>query len=250
MLSFMLLKVALRSRYLQYRGSLTVYIVMRLMAKLYKALFVTCDSIVIPTIWGSRFLLPKNHSFAENRYLSLMLGLVEPQWRDYFDQYIVKSRVFIDVGAASDGYYTIRACKLNPRIKVVAVEPLPNEFEYLLLNIKLNSYIDRVMLVNVALGKEQGTIELSRQKITCLTLDDLVQNLQLPSVDVIKIDVEGVGAEVVEGGLKTIRGYKPIIFFEVHNTSEKQTIRKLKRRGYEVIERNGDMYILLPSISG
>jgi len=132
---------------------------MRLMAKLYKAFFVMCDSIVVPTIWGARFLLPKDYSFAENRYLSLMLGLVEPQWRDYFDRYIVKSRCFLDIGAASDGYYTIRACKLNPRIKVVAVEPLPTEYRYLLLNISLNSCSDRVIPINAALGKEQGIIE-------------------------------------------------------------------------------------------
>ena len=228
---------------MQYRGSLIVYVAMRLMAKLYKALFVACDNIIVPTVWGAKFLLPKGHSFAESRYLTL-LGIIEPQWRDYFDRYIVKSRVFIDVGAASDGYYTIRACKLNPRIKVVAVEPLPTEYKYLLLNVKMNSCTDRVIPINVALGKEQSVIELSKQKVMCLTLDDL-QNLGFPSVDIIKIDVEGAGAEIIEGGLKVIRNYKPIIFFEAHNTSEKQAIKELKNIGYEVIERHGDMYILI-----
>jgi len=246
LLSSVLPKVALRSRYLQYRGSLTVYLVMRLMAKLYKAFFVMCDSIVVPTIWGATFLLPKDHSFAENRYLTLMSALVEPQWRDYFDQYIVKSRCFLDIGAASDGYYTIRACKLNPRIKVIAVEPLPTEYRYLLLNISLNSCSDRVIPFNAALGKEQGIIELSKQKVRCLTLDSLLQNLEVPSVNIIKIDVEGAGAEIIKGGLKTIHSYKPIIFFEVHNTPEKQIIRELRGMGYKVIERYGDMHILLP----
>jgi hypothetical protein len=110
---------------------------------------------------GCRFRLPKNRSFAENRYLSLMLGMVEPQWKDYFDRYIVKSRVFLDIGAASDGYYTFRACKLNPRIKCVAVEPLPTEYRYLLLNIDLNSCSNRVIPINAALGEEQRVIELS-----------------------------------------------------------------------------------------
>jgi len=73
-----------------------------------------------------------------------------------------------------------------------------------------------------------------------------LQNLKLSSVDIIKIDVEGAGAEIIKGGLKTIHSYKPIIFFEVHSTPEKQIIRELRDMGYKVIERYGDMYILLP----
>jgi len=209
-----LFKIALRSRYLQFRGSFIVYIVMKSIAKFYKVLFFACDDIVVSTVWGARFRLPKSRSFAENRYLSLMLGMIEPQWKDYFDRYIVESRVFLDIGAAGDGYYTVRACKLNPRIKCVAVEPLPTEYRYLLLNIDLNSCSNRVIPINVALGEEQRVIELSKQKVKCVTLDSLLQNLKLPSVDIIKIDVEGAGAEIIKGGCKTIQRYKPIIFFE------------------------------------
>jgi hypothetical protein len=221
---------------------------MKSIAKFYKVLFFACDDIVVSTVWGARFRLPKSRSFAENRYLSLMLGMVEPQWKDYFDRYIVESRVFLDIGAAGDGYYTVRACKLNPRIKCVAVEPLPTEYRYLLLNIDLNSCSNRVIPINVALGEEQRVIELSRQKVKCVTLDSLLQNLKLPSVDIIKIDVEGAGAEIIKGGCKTIQRYKPIIFFEAHNISEKQMIHKLRNIGYKAIERHGEMYILLPSI--
>jgi len=66
-----------------------------------------------------------------------MFGLVEPQWRDYFDKHIAKAKYFIDIGAASDAYYTIRAAKLNPSIKIIAVEPLPTEYKYILCNITL-----------------------------------------------------------------------------------------------------------------
>jgi hypothetical protein len=220
---------------------------MKSIAKFYKVLFFACNGIVVPTVWGARFRLPKNNSFAENRYLSLMLGLVEPQWKDYFDRYITKSRVFLDIGAASDGYYTVRACKLNPRIKCVAVEPLLTEYRYLLLNIDVNSCSSRVIPINAALGEEQREIELSKQKVKCITLDSLLQTLKLESVDIIKIDVEGAGAEIIKGGRKTIQDIRPIIFFEVHNISEKQMIQKLRNIGYKAIERHGEMYILLPS---
>jgi hypothetical protein len=75
-----------------------------------------------------------------------------------------------------------------------------------------------------------------------------LQNLRLPSVDITKIDVEGAGAEIIKGGRKTIQRYKPIIFFEVHNISEKQMIQKLRNMGYKAIGRHGEMYILSPSI--
>jgi hypothetical protein len=126
-------KVALRSRYLQFRGSFIVYIIMKSIAKFYKVLFFAYDGIVVPTVWGARFRPLKNNSFAENRYLSLMLGIIEPRWEDYFDRYIVESRVFLDIVTASDGYYTVRACKLNPRIKSVAVEPYGTDKFYLSL---------------------------------------------------------------------------------------------------------------------
>jgi len=102
---------------------------MVLFAKAYRLLFIGQSHVVLPTIWGARLIIPKN-SFAANRYATLMLGLVEPQWKNSFEQATAKARVFIDVGAASDGYYTLRACKINPEIKIVAIEPLRNEYRY------------------------------------------------------------------------------------------------------------------------
>lgn len=238
-------RVTSRTRLLQYRGSRTVYITMMSFAKLYHLLFAGREYIILPTLWGVRLYIPKS-SFASSRLLTLMLSLVEPQWRDYFDYYIARSTVFIDIGAASDAYYTLRSCKLNPRIKAIAVEPLVNEYKYLLLNVKDNSCIDRVIPINVALCEEEKVIEMSGQKIKCLTLDNLVETLKLPSVDVIKIDVEGAGAEIIRGGIKVIHNYKPVIFFEVHNISEKLVVERLEGKGYVAIERYGDMYILLP----
>jgi len=118
-----------RSKIFRYRGSKFIYLLMVLFAKAYRLLFIGRSHVVLPTIWGARLILPKN-SFAANRYATLMLGLVEPQWKNSFEQATAKARVFIDVGAASDGYYTLRACKINPEIKIVAIEPLRNEYRY------------------------------------------------------------------------------------------------------------------------
>jgi len=70
--------------------------------------------------------------------------------------------------------------------------------------------------------------------------------LRLPCIDVIRIDVEGAGAEIIKGAIKTIIKCKPVIFFEVHNKAERLAIKELKNLDYTAIERFGDMHILIP----
>jgi precorrin-6B methylase 2 len=220
---------------------------LKLLGRLYKIMFILSRDVTVPTLWDTVLRLPKSRSYAdEGRYLTLMLGLVEPQWKDYFDKYIVNAQIFIDIGAASDAYYSIRACKLNPRIRVIAVEPSPLEYGYMILNISQNKCDQNVLPVNIALCKKEGLIDISGHKIECVTLDTLVTKFSLNKVDVIKIDVEGAGGEIIEGGIKTITSHKPVIFFEVHNNSERIAIKRLKKIGYRIIKRHGEMYILLP----
>jgi len=239
-------KVVLRSRFLQYRGSHTIYLFLRVLAKVYRTMFILASDIFVPTIWGAKFILPKSRSFAESRYFTIMLGLVEPQFRDYFDKYIVKAKYFLDIGAASDAYYTIRACKLNPSIKIIAVEPLSTEYKYMMRNIALNSCTHNVIPLNIALSSTEGTITISNQKIPCTTIDTLVKKLHLPCIDVIKIDVEGAGAEIIKGATKTITKCKPVIFFEVHNKAERLAVQKLESIEYRAIKQYGEMFLLIP----
>jgi precorrin-6B methylase 2 len=209
-------------------------------------MFILASDIFVPTIWGAKFILPKSRSFAESRYFTIMLGLVEPQFRDYFDKYIVKAKYFLDIGAASDAYYTIRACKLNPSIKIIAVEPLSTEYKYMMRNIALNSCTHNVIPLNIALSSTEGTITISNQKIPCTTIDTLVKKLHLPCIDVIKIDVEGAGAEIIKGATKTITKCKPVIFFEVHNKAERLAVQKLESIEYRAIKQYGEMFLLIP----
>jgi hypothetical protein len=89
------------------------------LAKVYRAIYLHSNSL------GCKVCVAKSGSFAESRYFTIMFSLVELQWRDYHDEYITNVKYFIDVGAASNTYYTIRACKLNSSIKIIAIEPLP-----------------------------------------------------------------------------------------------------------------------------
>lgn len=76
----------------------------------------------------------------------------------------------------------------------------------------------------------------------------LVQNVGLQVVDVIKIDVEGGGYEVIMGGMSIIKRHKPVIFFEVHNAKERKALEMLNNLGYNIMEKPGDMYIAFSNI--
>jgi hypothetical protein len=71
-------KVVLRSRFLQYRGSYAIYLFLRVLAKVYRVMFVLANDVFVPTLWGAKFILLKSRSFAESKYFTIMFGLVEP----------------------------------------------------------------------------------------------------------------------------------------------------------------------------
>ncbi|AEA11526.1 hypothetical protein TUZN_0020 [Thermoproteus uzoniensis 768-20] len=174
-----------------------------------------------------------------------MFGLVEPQWRDYFKEAVKSAKVFIDVGSASDGYYALLSTKFNRKILVVAVEPSPTEYRYLLYNVTINNVKNNILCLNIGLSDQSGRIMIENKNIYLIKLDELVNVLKLDTVDLIKLDVEGAGGKIIAGAVKTIEKFKPIIFFEVHNDDERRAIRKLSKMGYKIYKQPGDMYILI-----
>ena len=65
-----------------------------------------------------------------------------------------------------------------------------------------------------------------------LTLDEF----GLPRVDLIKIDVEGMELEALEGGAKMIERSRPIMLIEKIKTDAVQLHQWLQARGYTLIE--------------
>lgn len=73
------------------------------------------------------------------------------------------------------------------------------------------------------------------------TIDHEVDRLELKTVDLIKIDVEGLEHKVLLGGLKTINQFRPIIVYEhsvvldelSSSTNSSETFDKLVELGYD-----------------
>ena len=152
--------------------------------------------------------------------------------------FIDKDTVLVDVGAYI-GLYTVCACRRARR--VLAVEPNPYALIYLRANIALNN-CSNVIIVPKATGDRRGLTELRIPKgarneeisdagasivwsskdfeefrkafsikVELDTLDNIVDQAGLDTVDFIKIDVEGAEGLVVKGAEKTLKKAKALL---------------------------------------
>jgi len=144
---------------------------------------------------------------------------------------IDKDSVFIDVGAYQ-GLYTVYACKHAK--KVLAVEPNPMALAYLKTNIALNNCHNTIVVPKAA-GDRRGVVKLRIPRpakkghistmasivwsfkealeidVEADTLDNIVDEAGLDTIDIVKIDVEGAEGLVVKGAERTLRKARAIL---------------------------------------
>lgn len=211
-LSSVLSKTLLKQKCFQYRGSNIVYKFLLIFSRIYKMFFITLNYVIVPTPYG-KLLIPKA-GYASNRVLTLVIDLIEPQWKREFESIIRNAKCMIDVGAASDGYYSLKACRLNPSIYVIAVEPLFTEYYWLMNNVVLNNLQNNVRVLKKALGSRNDVVKINGEIVECITLDELTKKYYVQQVDVVKMDVEGWGYEVITGGMAMIKNVDLIYFLK------------------------------------
>lgn len=151
--------------------------------------------------------------------------------------------VFIDVGA-NVGVFTLMAAKRLVDGQIHAFEPFKTNLNRLRANLSLNQFrnvvVNATALSNISSNRDLfisavnasggirntglasfyvGKQEISHSKkvsVSTITLDEYVQRSGLEKLDVIKIDVEGAEMDVLEGGLESLRKFRPIILMEVN----------------------------------
>ena len=72
--------------------------------------------------------------------------------------------------------------------------------------------------------REGDTIKLERGHIPVHRIDD---HLDVPDLSVIKVDVEGMEAQVIEGALGHIGRSRPVIYSETHTTESHASVAEL-----------------------
>jgi FkbM family methyltransferase len=151
-----------------------------------------------------------------------------------------EGQVFLDIGA-SVGFYTLFAARrVGRKGRVFSFEPDPMTFESLSRSVRRNGF-DWARCINAALSDREGTMpfytvsdgsahslvpEIKRRAkrysgqvpVRVTRLDDLDREgvLDVPSIDLIKIDVEGEEPRTVAGMVKTLERFRfPKVWAEV-----------------------------------
>jgi len=147
--------------------------------------------------------------------------------------------VFFDVGAHI-GYFSMKASrKVGPAGRVLSFEPNPETLKLLRDNVAANHTAnvtvepiactdsDQMLTLYAADIVNTGASSLSSANATITAaapkaysvrgrpIDDVVRELQLSRVDVIKVDVEGAEVSVMRGALDTLRRFHPKVVIEV-----------------------------------
>lgn len=159
----------------------------------------------------------------------------------------IENPIVIDVGANIGTYATWLAHFLEKKNgKIYCFEPQREVFQILCGNFAINNLFN-AYAYEMALGSEEKFIDINEvdynqtgsfgaftltnatlpegritklpttQRIKMTTLDKFVQDYQLPKVDFIKIDAEGLDIEVMEGAKNVINTFKPDLYVEFLN---------------------------------
>lgn len=172
------------------------------------------------------------------RYLYLF-GCWEPDLTAWLTSRLSPGRTFVDVGA-NIGYFSLLAARrVAPAGGVVAIEALPATFERLAANVERN-HLDNVRCLNVAAGRERGSIMLyggdTNNSGTTTTLEtpglaqlgeveraplaELLSGDEIATTRVVKVDVEGAEHDVLVGLEPALRRMPPDVEIVVEVTPD------------------------------
>ena len=180
-------------------------------------------------------------------------------------KFIGKKDVIYDIGS-NIGDHTVFFANEFPDSSVFGFEPVTEYYEMSKLNAE-ELKLSNITFFNIGLGDKKTQMEMSISNMSSTiipqgktmdvktfididTLDNITSIKKIPAPDVLKIDVEGFGQEVMDGGLKIIKKYKPLIILEVHphfigNDKAITKITFLMNMGYKIVSKlNEYEYIL------
>ncbi len=170
----------------------------------------------------------------EHEVVKTLLNLVQEKW------------LALDIGAHI-GYFALLLSKLvGPQGKVIAFEPVPDNFRALEENVEMNR-CSNVQLENCAVSSAPGNVTMRSNdanhlsytasmfhgepvaEVGAIRLDDYSATLSKP-VQLVMMDVEGAELSILDGAERLLRRDSPILLIELHETGE-------EGRVHPVIER-------------
>ncbi len=175
-------------------------------------------------------------SLYKKRYYKTLKSLQSKKYKCepellYLKQVLKKDSVFIDIGT-NKGIYLYQAEKIIKTGKIYGFEPNINLVNYIqplfpkiqiipaavsstsgtaILNIPKNG--EKLQDTRASLESLEGNVE--KLEIQMVKLDDWVQENNLKSIDLIKIDVEGHEFNTIKGCESILKEMKPVLIVEI-----------------------------------
>jgi FkbM family methyltransferase len=171
------------------------------------------------------------------QFMACMTKCYEPDTSALLNNIYEKNSCFIDAGA-NIGFYSLLGAAISRDSKIFSFEPLPSNCKTLETNIKLNNF-DNIKLIPAALGNFDGSAVLALEDperesgwgqivttypsnykinrnvfdIKVRQLDSIIKEFNIPTPDILKIDVEGFELKMLDGAKETLvmKGRRHII---------------------------------------
>ena len=191
----------------------------------------------------------------EHENVHLFIHILKDRQKTYGNGVFV-----VDCGANIGTFSVILGKILNGWGKVLSIEPQERIFYCLAGNLAINNLFN-VTALHAAVGEENGFIEIPQPNYLetgsfgCLELRQsdrdsfigqkidytnnllkvpliTIDSLNLPRVDLMKIDVEAMEFEVLNGAIQTIHRCKPVLFMDKLKIDSVKLVKLLEELGY------------------
>lgn len=168
------------------------------------------------TSFGANFRLMPYNNVCESRIL-FFPGMFDEEERAFIKSRMTDGFTFLDVGANIGGYSLFVAANAGPRARIIAIEPMPDIFNRLVQNIRLNPFgTVKALAIAVADKDEERTLFVDRAnhgesslkivtqgeaeslRVPARRLQTVLREEGFEKLDGIKIDVEGAEDLILE----------------------------------------------------
>jgi FkbM family methyltransferase len=144
----------------------------------------------------------------------------------------------LDLGACWGDTALYFAAKSGSTGKVYSFEFIPENIKVFKLNISLNPDLkDHIELINNPVSKKPDEMIYFRDngpgskidsepfdeqtgEARTISIDDIMLRRNIPKVDFIKMDIEGAEFQALEGGIETIRKYRPRLAIAIYHSMD------------------------------
>jgi FkbM family methyltransferase len=187
-------------------------------------------------------------------------------------KYAKKGSLALDIGAHIGTHSITMSQAVGDEGRVIAFEPNKKIFRELCYNLAASN-IKNVIPARLAIGKfveaittvtplywnEGGTFVVKANEFDEASAQLRLDDLELENISLIKIDVENMEADVIDGAIQTLKRCRPVLIVEIQGNAErpmilkennkhmaKISIQKIKNLKYEMRLIGGNDYLCIP----